>query len=229
MQKLIIAPTLLLSSLVMATNYQPHQEIRQTAADYVLANADMFPVSPQVTAGNLDSRLLLTECSQALEAYETQGGLKAGRGVVGVRCRGTKPWKIFVTVNTALPAEVVVARHPIQRGDIIGKDDLMLERKDLAKLHKDYYQDSSTLIGQKARRRLSRGAVITPSSTEAVKMVKRGADVQILAMSPKFRIRMKGKALGSGGLGDTIKVKNKSSGRELTGMIIAAGTVRVTR
>ena len=69
-----------------------------------------------MTTGSLDSRLKLAACDQPLATYDSPNGLNGGRGVVGVRCNGSKPWKIYVPVRIALMESVVVSRRAIVRG-----------------------------------------------------------------------------------------------------------------
>jgi flagella basal body P-ring formation protein FlgA len=206
---------------------QPHDEIRRTAAEYVLAQAGAFPVVPEVQAGDLDSRLRLPQCSRPIEAFAPPNGLKAGRTVVGVTCEGEQPWKLYVPVEVRLPGEVVVAARPLRRGDILTRQDLALVTRDLASLHRDYFQAIAPLLGQRMRRALSRDAVLTPKAVETRKVVRRGTEVTILAADARLQVRMRGKALDSGASGDRIKVENLSSGREIYATVVGQGLVRV--
>ena len=92
---------------------QDHASIRDAARQHIAASADdVFTARAEVSVGRLDSRLKLTACDQTLETYDSPNGLNGGRGVVGVRCNGSKPWKIFVPVNVALMESVVRKRSP---------------------------------------------------------------------------------------------------------------------
>ncbi|MEJ2576345.1 MAG: flagellar basal body P-ring formation chaperone FlgA [Gammaproteobacteria bacterium] len=206
---------------------QDHASIRAAAEDYVEANSEMFPVTPLVAAGDLDSRLQLGACSVPIEAFEPPNGLKPGRAIVGVRCDDDQPWKLYVPVEIQLPGEVVVAKRPLKRGEVLSNDDLTLAPRDLSRLHRDYYTEVEPLIGQSVRRTLRRNAVVTPSSVEAHDVVRRGSDVTIIAANPTVQVRMRGKALGDGSAGERIKVQNLSSGRELSATVVGTGLVRV--
>jgi flagella basal body P-ring formation protein FlgA len=59
------------------------------------------------------------------------------------------------------------------------------------------------------------------------KRVKRGNQVEIIAISQGLQVRMMGKALADGGLGDRIKVKNLNSGRVITGTVAGTGLIHV--
>jgi flagella basal body P-ring formation protein FlgA len=211
-----------------AAEEQSHASIQDAATAFVLAEAGRFAVAPQVTPGDLDSRLRLPRCADQLQAFEPPNGIRAGRTVVGVRCDGDKPWKLYVPVQVGLPGEVVVAARPLRRGATVTAADLTLATQDLASLHRDYFLSVEPLVGQRVRRNLGRGDVITPSAVEANQLVKRGAEVTILAANPQVQVRMRGKALAGGAQGERIKVLNLSSEREISATVVARGLVQVT-
>lgn len=207
---------------------QSLDSIRDQAAEFVHANSDRFAVAPQVTPGRLDSRLQLAECSLPLQSSAAPGGLRPGNSVVEVRCDGDQPWKLFVPVEIALPGQVVVAAHALQRGQVLRESDLEMRRVDLAAQHRGYFQTPAKLIGKKMKRSVGRSTVLAPRMLTREKLVRRGGDVLILAGGDRFSVRMKGKALNDGSRGDRVRVRNLSSGREIGATVIDAGVVEVS-
>lgn len=207
---------------------QSLDSIRDAAADHVYANADQFAVMPEVSPGRLDSRLQLPRCNLPLQSFSAPSGLRPGNTVVGVRCDGQKPWKLFVPVEIKLPGTVVVSARALQRGDLVKRNDLKLERVDLAEQHRGFFQSPDPIVGQKLKRSLPPSAVLSPRMLTREKLVRRGSKVIILAGDEQFSVRMKGKALSDGGRGDRIEVRNLSSGREISATVIASGLVEVT-
>lgn len=206
---------------------QPHADIQRTAVDFVRTHAERFAVPPVVTAGNLDSRLRLPRCERPLQAFEAPGGLNPGRTVVGVRCDGQRPWKLFVPVQIKLPAEVVVLSRPLRRGDLIRAADLGSRQVDLAELRGQFYRDGTELIGQRLKRHVAGDTVLTPAMIDADRLVQRGSRVTILSDTGNIEVRMAGKALSNGGRGDQIRVKNQASGRIITATVMGRGVVKV--
>jgi len=206
---------------------QSHQSIRDAAETHALQAAESLPSRVEVTVGNLDSRLKLAACDQPLETYNSPNGLAGGRGVVGVRCTGGKPWKIYVPVTLALMESVVVSRHPLVRGQTVQADDLMLSEVDVSKLHKAYFTRIEDVVGLRSKRAVAGGKTLHAGLLQRAKWVKRGNQVQIVAISGGLEVRMKGKALDDGGRGDRIKVKNLRSGRVITGTVAGTGLVHV--
>jgi flagella basal body P-ring formation protein FlgA len=208
--------------------YQSHQSIRQTAVAFVTRNAQRFDVPPQVVAGDLDSRLRLPRCSQALQAFESPGGLIAGRTVVGVRCSGQQPWKLFTPVEIRLPAPVVVLAHSMRRGAVLSAADLRTRQEDLAQLRGQYYRRVADVVGYRIKRNLAGNLVLSPAMLDAQRLVRRGSEVTIVADAAAIQVRMRGKALAHGGRGDLIKVKNSRSGRVITATVVNRGVVKAT-
>lgn len=206
---------------------QSHDSIREAARQHVQADAGQLAGSPQVTVGRLDSRLRLAACDRPLVAYDSPNGLNRGRGVVGVRCEGSRPWKIYVPVSVALMERVVVNRRPLVRGQTLRADDLALREVDTAGLHKAYFTRLEDVVGLRSKRAVARDTTLHAGLLQRAELVKRGAQVDILAVAEGLRVRMRGKALADGGRGDRIRVKNLRSGRVVSGTVTGPGLVEV--
>lgn len=206
---------------------QSHDSIREAARLHVLADADRFTGRPEVTVGSLDSRLRLAACDRPLTSYDSPNGLNGGRGVVGVRCEGSKPWKLYVPVHVALMDQVVVNRQPVVRGQAVQPDDLMLSEVDTSTLHKAYFTRIEDVVGLRSRRDIVTGTTLHAGLLQRAKLVKRGSQVEIVAITGGLQVRMRGKALADGGHGDRIRVKNLNSGRVVTGTVAGSGVIEV--
>lgn len=219
----LLAPT-----AVVAQAHESHDTIRAVAREHALAQVDKLPGEVEVTAGKLDRRLRLAACEVPLSAYDSPNGLKPGRNVVGVRCEGEKPWKLYVTINIATTESVVVAARPIGRGHMITAADVRTEMRDTSRLHKAFFTDSAATTGLRAKRSIAAGRILEASQLERRRLVKRGSTVQILASEGTLRVAMKGEALADGAQGERIRVRNLSSGRQITGEVVGSGVIRVS-
>lgn len=216
-----------MSSGAAAVETQSHASILEAARRHILDQSGNYPVPPEVISGHLDSRLRLKKCDQPLESYTPQGNNSMGKITVGVRCSGSNPWSLFVPVTVKVMTEVVVAKRSLPRGTIIGPDDLTLEKMDIAQLHRGYMEDTDDIVGKKLRQRIRRDQVLTPSQLDNPLTVKRNNRVIIQASNKTVQIRMIGKALQNGSMGQTIRVRNESSNKEIDARIIAPGIVEV--
>ena len=70
----------------------------------------------EFTLGRLDPRLRLAACAIALKMRFSHEAHTGGRNAVEVRCEGDRPWSIYVTVDVARFAEVVVSTRGLLRG-----------------------------------------------------------------------------------------------------------------
>jgi len=223
----IILLWLLLPSCLMAANYQSHESIMDAARQHILEQSGDYPSPPEVVAGRLDSRLRLKQCELPLESYTTQEKRRMGKITVGVRCNSTTPWSLFVPVTVKVMAKIVVAKRGLPRGSIIGSDDIAMEQRDISRLHRGFLEETKTVVGKKLRQRLRKDQAITPYQLENPVAVKRNTKVLIQATSKTVQIRMTGKALQNGSLGQIIRVKNLSSSRKIDAKVIAPGIVEV--
>ncbi len=210
-----------------AGQYQSHASIRDAARDFVLRNADAFPVPPRVTVGRLDSRLKLAGCSEELEAFAPPGRKRTGRTTVGVRCTGNKPWSLYVPVTVSVMGEVVVATRDLLRGQMISASDIRLEERDLSRLHSGYLSTLDLAVGKRVKRTVRQGAIVKPVQIAAPTLIKKGAEVTIKASSERINVTTKGKALSSGGIGERSRVRNLRSNKVVEATVVNSGTVQV--
>lgn len=217
----------LVTGQLSAGESQSHDSIMHAARQHILDQTSNYPSPPEITVGRLDNRLRLTKCDLPLETFSPQGKQRMGKITVGVRCEGATPWSLFVPINVKVMAEVVVAKNSLPRGAIIGVNDITLKQRDLSRLHRGFLEQPELVVGKILRQRLQKNQVITPSQLDTPDAIKRNSRVTITASNKLLQIRMTGKALQSGGMGELIRVRNESSNRELDARVIAPGIVEV--
>src|SRR5271156_4434437 len=128
------------------------------------------------------------------------------------------------------PAQTSVvpsAKAVIYPGDVI--DDGMLT--DIPAQADDvggpFAQSRSELIGKMARRTLLPGRAIPLRAIDNPRVVRNGAEVQIVYVEGGLTIVTAGAALQDGGVGDVIKIRNSDSGVTVVGTVRADGSVQV--
>ena len=208
---------------VQATDSQPLEEIEQ-AAEAFIANKAMAGTA---SAGRLDRRLRLARCDQDLQAYLRSGARIQQRTIVGVRCQGSQPWKVYVPVNLVVTQSVVVLRRNLPRGHQITSGDLAIERRDVSRLPGGYLATPAEALGKRLKQSLRAGAIIAPVSLQTELLIRRGQSVTLSAGGAGLSIRMLGKALMDGGLNQRIRVENISSGRVVEGLVRSAERVEI--
>ncbi len=177
--------------------------------------------------GRLDPRLRLAECDAQLEmrfSREPRGG---GPNAVEVRCDGSRPWSMYVTVDVARFAEVVVATRGLVRGATITADDVVVARRRINGTRLDYLSSPATAVGRIAARAIGPDQILDAANVMLPRLVKRGDEVTIASVGSAVSVRVKGQALKDGALGDRVSVRNLNSKRVVEGVVNADGMVVV--
>lgn len=205
-----------------------HQEIVDSARRFIDANVDKSQFSRiNIKMSQLDSRLKLSQCPLPLTTTLAPGSRFAGKTTVHLRCNSTTPWTIYVSAKIKLFGKVIQTATPLTKGHIINKHDLIATEQDLSTIKYGYFTDTEYLIGKQLKRRLPQNKIIKANYVKAPTLVKRGELVTIIAKNTGYSVKMTGTAMGTGGHGDRIRVKNSSSNRIIEGTIKAVGIVSI--
>lgn len=199
--------------------WQPVEQISTAAEAFLRQRTGVFDGNTSVHARNLDARQRLPYCTEPLQAFMRAGKDIAVRNIVGVRCSGDKPWKVYVPVDVVVVASVLVARQTLIKGQTITADDLKLEQRDVSRLRNGYLSDPERVIGLRLKTQLIAGKTLKPSMLAADITIRRGQSVTLTVVSGGFSIRMNGTALMDGAINQRIRVKNDNSGRIVEGIV----------
>lgn len=224
---LIIILLLAFSVEACARDYEPIDNIRHTIQRYIKSNL-LQDKNSDYEIRHLDQRLKLDKCDQPLEVFDSANTRLIGYSSIGVRCQGSKMWKIHVPIKIIRYSDVLVMRENLSRGSILQASDLTSRRLDISRLSNGYFTDKNEVRGKILKRTLRRGDILTNGMLEVRKLIKRGDIVTIMASSGTLAIRVKGEALMDGRKGDLIRVKNHSSKREIQAIVVATGIVKVS-
>lgn len=133
---------------------------------------------------------------------------------VDVHEAGKPDRTVAVAAEVLLVKEVVVARRPINQGQIISGRDVKLQERRFAKFDNMGMTSLSTAIGLQSQRFLKRGTMLEVRSLRAEPLVRRGQYVKILIRGEGVEIRTTGKSQQAGALGDVITVRRDGSRRQ---------------
>ncbi len=196
---LSVALTLFLGNAFAAdTAWQSTAEIAAAAENFLQDRIGKSANRTSAQAAALDPRHRLARCDRPLEAFLRPGARISARTVVGVRCTGSKPWKLYVPVDVVVTEDVLIAKRTLPRGQVLAAADFTVETRDVSRLVSGYISDPASLVGQKLKIQLHAGRMLTPSMLEADAAVRRGQTVTIVASGGGIAVRMSGKALMDG-------------------------------
>jgi flagellar basal body P-ring formation protein FlgA len=120
---------------------------------------------------------------------------------------------------------VMVPAHDIARDDMIGDADLTTAMVPGNALPANIVTNADAIKGMEARRLLHKGEMLRADDVRRPVVVTRGQTVTMLFRAPGVDLTAMGRAMGEGGVGDTVIVQNPASYRMISGLIVSAGTV----
>lgn len=220
---------LLAGDSIAATTHQwqATEQIAATAETYIQTRIGAAAGRTTAKAAMLDSRHHMANCDQPLKAFLRRGAEIKARTIVGVRCSGSKPWKVYVPVDVIVTATVLVSRQTLPRGHELNANDLVEEQRDVSRLLTGYVSDKKQVQGQHLKTQLIAGKILTPRMLEASIAIRRGQTVTLTTDNGSIRISMSGKALMDGALNQRIRVENLGSGRIVEGIVRSREHVEV--
>lgn len=230
----VTAATILLAGLVLGDNvwasqpdWQSNRQIAATAESFIQTRIGTAAGRTTAKAAMLDSRHRMAKCDVPLIAFLRRGMEIKARTVVGVRCDGSKPWKIYVPVDVFVTATVLVSRMTLPRGHILSADDLVEEQRDVSRLLSGYVTDKKQALGQILKTQLIAGKILTPRMLQASIAIRRGQSVTLTVGNGSYGISTSGTALMDGALNQRIRVENNASGRIVEGIVRSREHVEV--
>ena len=219
-----VAPTTARKQIYAAVQEQASKLIRQEAKKRgwpkYSAQLNIF-VPPDATQ--------LPLCSTPLKTtLDTAGRVNLNRLRMTLRCDSAPGWTSSVAVKPDIAMPVLVASASLERGHVLTEDDLSLRKYNITGSRGDFIWQSEDVIGLKLKRRLREMTPITKNMLESPVMVERGQEVVMLASQDGVTAQTVGTAMKKGRRGETIKVKNESSGQEISARVTDFGTVLVS-
>jgi flagella basal body P-ring formation protein FlgA len=123
-------------------------------------------------------------------------------------------------------AAVVVASARIRRGNKIHPGDVNLVRCDITDISEPVFS-LADVVGMELGRSVRAGDPIDRRHLQTPVVIERGAFVQIIAERGPMRLEATGIAREDGRLGETIRIRNSSSLKEIHAEVIGTNTVKV--
>lgn len=142
-----------------------------------------------------------------------------------VRVNGVMEKNLPLRLTVDARTEMVVANRQLLAGTVLTEDDLSLQQREVAQaagLHVSAIED---VVGMKLRSMVRSGAPVKSNQLQKVPVINNGQLVTIVAESAGFRMTVTGRAKGSGGVGDIIKVENLNSRKQFPARIVDSTTV----
>lgn len=205
--------------------HQPPEPVEALATEFLHAQASGLPGDISIEVGQLDRANQLPPCA-SLQPFLPPGTRAWGQISVGVRCDSPVVWTVYLPARVSAVTDYLVAARPIRPGQIIGPEDLRLERGDLAAQPPGALTDMARAIGHHARFAVGAGNTLRAEMLRLPPAVQQGQTVKVIGSGAGFRVSNEGRALNRAGEGESVRVR-LPNGQVVTGVARAEGVVEI--
>jgi flagella basal body P-ring formation protein FlgA len=208
------------------------QEVLQSSVKNWVAQSRKV-TADQVSLAPLDARVKVRACEKPLamdlpfssaETVRVRCARPAWQQFVRVSVSGKAP-EIQAQAKPETPPEpakrwVLVASVPLQRGMMLNETHVQRAQVDTSVMPVNVLEQTSEVLHAEVVRDVRPGVPLRSHDIRPTVLVKRGQMVLMSVGQPQgFQISARVEAMQDGRFGDQIKLKNRDSGRELSGRV----------
>ncbi len=135
---------------------------------------------------------------------------------------------IYVLCKLDAKEVAYLAIRWIRRGELLSAEDFSVAEMARSELPPRAVREEKQFLGMAAKVALPQGRILTDLHFEAPALIKRKQPVIMIAEKDGVKIETRGIALMDGCRGESIKVKNRDSGKTVYGEVIDENRVAVT-
>ncbi|WP_196137284.1 flagellar basal body P-ring formation chaperone FlgA [Aliikangiella sp. G2MR2-5] len=180
--------------------------------------------SSRVSVDSIDPRTRLAACDEKLQVFLSPGSKLIGKTTVGVKCPGSRQWKIYLSAKVEVMQQVWVTTRQMQKDDVFGKSDLIKQLISIENFRVKPEIQIEKILGTSPKRNLRAGSVVLSNS---ICMVCRGEKVNVSARSDFLAINVEGIALSDATLGESVQVRNSQSKRVFDAIVTGKNQLSV--
>jgi flagella basal body P-ring formation protein FlgA len=188
----------------------------ELAATHLDFTPDTLPEAFAVARGDLTHRVIPSSEDVIGSRYFIVRFRLNGELVQNVRIRG----------DLDATAPVAVAVRDLDRGTVLQKKDMKLVERDITRTGRPF-TEVSRAVGKRVERDMESGDIIERRKVDRPVLVDRGEVVTMEARQGAMLLTAKGVARSKGKKGETIKVRNTGSEKEILCKVVGSGRVQV--
>lgn len=219
----------LLSSVAPLASAQvyPLNQLKQDIASFLATEYQQVEHARiDINVGNLDNRLRLANCDQP-PAFTSQDPTGLGGNIsVKAQCSGSQPWSVHVPAQVTIYRDIPVAIRDIARGEVISQAHMTSSQVNVSGIRQEFLSEASAIFDKEAKRNISKGEPFRTAMLDAPTVVKRGEIVMLESLAGSIKVSSAGTAMVDGRIGQKIRVRNNSSERIISGIVVSQGIVQ---
>ena len=203
--------------------------VRCIVTDYLMRKTMLPGVEIKLRKLSFNGKIVLPPGKPSYELASPQGWEGWGRGALAliVRINDRVVENVPINVEVEALADVVVLVRAMERGMVLEKDDVALQKRDLATLSGKTCRDIREVIGKRVKVGMRGNSPVRSDYLERLPLVRNGQVVSIIAENEMFRITTSGMVKGNGAEGDTVLVRRVDAHKDIPAVVVDAETVRV--
>jgi len=204
------------------------EAIRQYLDDFIRSRRDVLPQADiRFKKLELPAPFNLPPGKLEVEVIPADPQIVASRRFTMIfRVDGRVEKNLAIRAELEAIARVVVAAGDLGRGAILSARDLNVVEADLVGLRNPCF-DPEELVGKKLRQTVRLGAPIDRTQVDFPPLIRRGQAVTIHLLQGRLLLTAIGEAQQDGREGETIRVRNNSSRKEVLCRVTSTGQVQV--
>lgn len=225
---LVVVPTQVLGAEGAAGQLIDQQELRQLLDDYLVAESARLPrIELRFSSVDLPEPFRVPQGQIDYQVIPARPEVIGSRRVTLLtRVDDQLVSNLSIRVELEALAEVLVATSNLRRGDTLNATNLVLQQLDISRLKQPIFV-AEEVYGKQLKQALRLGQPLSLKQVDFPPLIKRGERVEIRLQRGGMILTAAGEARQDGFAGETIKVKNIESQREILAQVFAAGLVRV--
>jgi flagella basal body P-ring formation protein FlgA len=213
----------LLPSLASASEYSGTEAKIMRFIQDVYNNSDDIQIRLNTIPNQLKENAKVKNIT-FMKVPDTNGD---GICAVEIDTRAGRSRNVQVPFRVSVKKKLFVLKMAGKKDEAIKKGDIFIKETYMNGKGDEYPASFEDLTGKVLKRDVPANTIITYQMLEEPVAVQRGEVVNIIAENTKLLVLAKGKMIDKGRVGDTVRVKNISSGREIVGKVTAYNTITI--
>jgi flagella basal body P-ring formation protein FlgA len=134
---------------------------------------------------------------------------------------------VYVSFRAIKKTKVFILTHSGKKNDVLRPESVTTKETLFNEKKPGYPSRLEDIVGRTLKKDVTAGTVITYSMLDDPVVIQKGEIVNIVAENKKLMVQAKGKAMEKGRVGDSIRVKNTLSEKEIFGKVVDDNTILV--
>ena len=144
-----------------------------------------------------------------------------------LRYAGQRSIPVWARVTLRVTASRVVSAVPLAQGIQIRESSLRMELREDCAGNGDYARSIGEIVGRRSRRSIAAGVALRKVWFEPRRTIERGDRIEVEAEAGAAHLTLEAEAEGSGDPGQSIPVRNLSTGRRFRAQVAGQGRAAV--